>query len=270
MIEMAKVETKHWFRLHGWPTDTGQHNHDKFGKWHNVHGFLVYASSKEHALKQFPEATIARITNLSYKAGLNADQRDANEYADWFGIPAGDPSIPLNERKRGAAGGRKVAIPGEQIALDYLRSYNGNFGFLLDLKERASKWRLSAKQVAAVLRCMENDNAKVNPIVEKAVKPKTEPAGEGWYEYNGVVYKVKKAVHGSGRLYAVGLNDGEWEYAPGVANRLREEHRLSMERAQELGRLYGWCVICGKTLTDEKSIEAGIGPVCIKRFESNG
>lgn len=32
------------------------------------------------------------------------------------------------------------------------------------------------------------------------------------------------------------------------------------------GRLSGCCCICNKPLTDPKSIAAGIGPVCVKRF----
>jgi hypothetical protein len=41
---------------------------------------------------------------------------------------------------------------------------------------------------------------------------------------------------------------------------------MSLEEAKAFGRLYGVCVRCGATLTDEQSIEAGIGPVCAGRF----
>ncbi len=37
---------------------------------------------------------------------------------------------------------------------------------------------------------------------------------------------------------------------------------LTLELAKEYGKLYGQCMICGRTLTNEDSIEAGIGPIC--------
>lgn len=107
---------------------------------------------------------------------------------------------------------------------------------------------------------------------------------DGMYTMDGVIYKVQRAVHGSGQLYAkklvpverdnVEIEDGVWksvtihrfEYAPGIVTQLRPEHRLSLEQAKAFGRLYGICVRCGATLTDETSIAAGIGPVCAGRL----
>lgn len=88
----------------------------------------------------------------------------------------------------------------------------------------------------------------------------------GIYLLNGVVHKVQKAVHGSGNLYAKVLQDGAFVYAPGAIRSLLPEHRMTLEQAKEYGHLYGVCCNCGATLTDEKSIEAGIGPVCAKKF----
>lgn len=106
---------------------------------------------------------------------------------------------------------------------------------------------------------------------------------EGMYRMNDVIYKVQRAVHGSGNLYAKrlvveepdcgGCQNGdpcnppcEWTtefvYAPGVVQTLRGEHKMTAEEAKEFGRLYGVCVRCGRTLTDEGSIALGIGPVC--------
>lgn len=88
----------------------------------------------------------------------------------------------------------------------------------------------------------------------------------GIYLFNGVVHKVQKAVHGSGNLYAKVLQDGAFVYAPGAIRSLLPEHRMTLEQAKEYGQLYGVCCNCGATLTDEKSIEAGIGPVCARKF----
>lgn len=81
------------------------------------------------------------------------------------------------------------------------------------------------------------------------------------------VFKVQRAVHGSGNLYAKELifdedgGRGTWEYMGRKPLYLALE-KLTLELAKELGHLYGICCVCGATLTNEKSIEAGIGPVC--------
>jgi hypothetical protein len=103
-------------------------------------------------------------------------------------------------------------------------------------------------------------------------------AAEGMYRKAGTIYKVQKAVHGSGQNYAKRLvqtlvNDPrtgkpkfKFEYAPGFVFELRPEHALTIEQAKEFGALYGTCCVCGRTLTKEESIEAGIGPVCAEKF----
>lgn len=95
---------------------------------------------------------------------------------------------------------------------------------------------------------------------------------DGMYVLDGVIYKVQHAVHGSGRQYAKRLvpnSPGErasFEYAPGMIRKLRPEHRMTMEQAKEFGALYGTCCQCGRVLTNEDSIEAGIGPICASKL----
>ncbi len=89
---------------------------------------------------------------------------------------------------------------------------------------------------------------------------------EGVYRHADTYARVKKAVHGSGNLYATVLRAGSWEYAPGLVRRLTMADRLTLEEAKAYGHLYGQCIVCGRTLTDEKSIEAGIGPICAGRL----
>lgn len=43
---------------------------------------------------------------------------------------------------------------------------------------------------------------------------------------------------------------------------------LSFDEMVEIGRKTGLCCICGRSLDDEKSVEAGIGPVCAKKVLS--
>lgn len=99
---------------------------------------------------------------------------------------------------------------------------------------------------------------------------------EGFYETpDGVIYKVVRAVHGSGHLYAKRLyhvvddngdTRGQFNIERGAIRRLRPEWKLSRERAVELGKLYGFCIRCGAILTDETSIAQGMGPICAGRW----
>lgn len=94
----------------------------------------------------------------------------------------------------------------------------------------------------------------------------------GMYRKDDVIYKVQKAVHGSGNLYAKRLVldlDSEgftFEYAPGVVRNLTADDRMTLEEAKSFGALYGTCVVCGRTLTNETSIAEGIGPICANRI----
>jgi hypothetical protein len=42
---------------------------------------------------------------------------------------------------------------------------------------------------------------------------------------------------------------------------------MSLEKAKQLNIKYGRCIICGLKLKAAKSVEAGMGPVCIKYFK---
>jgi len=44
---------------------------------------------------------------------------------------------------------------------------------------------------------------------------------------------------------------------------------LSFDEMVEIGRRTGLCCICGRALDDDKSIDAGIGPVCAKKLKSS-
>lgn len=109
----------------------------------------------------------------------------------------------------------------------------------------------------------------------------------GMYRMGEDVYKVQVAVHGSGRPYAKRLaateycgecgreswnhsetnnhefkTEWKFDYAPGAIQQLKPEMRMTLEEAKEFGAIYGICCVCAAILTNEKSIEEGIGPVC--------
>lgn len=103
-----------------------------------------------------------------------------------------------------------------------------------------------------------------------------EPVDEGFYRKDGTVYKVQWN-QGETAKYAKqlvilhdqddgGRRKGEWDYAPGAMKLLSVEDQLTLDEAKEFGKLYGVCCICGRRLTNEASIEAGIGPICREKF----
>lgn len=103
--------------------------------------------------------------------------------------------------------------------------------------------------------------------LKQAIKnrPVVEPP-EGIHYFDGVVYKVQVA-QSSGRKYAKELSGDSWNYAGrGPLSNLSESTLMTLEDAQEYGKLYGVCARCGAVLTKEESIAAGIGPVCATRF----
>ena len=107
--------------------------------------------------------------------------------------------------------------------------------------------------------------------VPAAPKPAPVELEAGIYRVGDDWFKVQKAVHGSGNMYAKRLvvtspGEATFEYAPGAIRNITADHKVSLEEARQFGHVYGVCCNCGATLTDEKSIVAGIGPVCAKKF----
>lgn len=147
--------------------------------------------------------------------------------------------------------------------------------FAASLIDARRRWgSLTQGQYDAVVRGLDRSRIEQNPSQESpSGDPGSSPASQdGWYKVGDDIYKVQRAVHGSGHLYAkklviTGPGEGSWEYAPGMVRQLTSDQRLSLEDAQAFGKLYGVCAICGKTLTDETSIADGIGPVCNKRIQ---
>ena len=174
-----------------------------------------------------------------------------------------------------------------QAALAWVRSYSGTFDFLNDMKAKAlAGMQLSEKQVDAIARCKAREDAKLADQADRlldefhgqgspAVAPKPARAAvvaDGIYKHDGDIVKVQVAVHGSGRLYAKRLTfspgdtSGKFVYEAGLVYQLDASELLTQEEAAAFGKLYGFCCMCGKTLTDETSIELGIGPICRGKF----
>jgi hypothetical protein len=176
--------------------------------------------------------------------------------------------------------GRKLeaddVTPGmRKFATEWLRKQETvSLSFLLDMQRivDSKTGKLSLGQAKGVLNCA---------IADARRRPKAAPKGQAEpveleaaiYFKDGEVYKVQKAVHGSGHAYAKKLVQDDafargWGfiYAKGAIRDLTPEHRMTLDQAKEFGAIYGVCCNCGATLTNEESIELGIGPICRGKF----
>jgi hypothetical protein len=86
----------------------------------------------------------------------------------------------------------------------------------------------------------------------------------GIYTDGEKIIKVYKGQ--SGRLLAKLLTKSGFSYLGAAERFCKGTHRMTLDEAKAYGAIYGVCCSCGATLTDENSIEAGIGPVCAKKF----
>lgn len=94
----------------------------------------------------------------------------------------------------------------------------------------------------------------------------TVKVADGFYILNDTIYKVQTSPN-SGHSYAKKLTShGEFVYAVGMVGKLAAAQPLTLGLAKQYGKLYGMCVVCGRTLTDENSIAAGIGKICASKF----
>lgn len=92
----------------------------------------------------------------------------------------------------------------------------------------------------------------------------TEP---GMYTLDGHIFKVTPKRYGKGFNVKRATPDSatHFEYY-GSAYSIRGARKLTQDEAAAWGDVYGFCVCCGRLLTDPESIAAGIGPVCVTKY----
>ena len=142
---------------------------------------------------------------------------------------------------------------------------------MVDMQARVQAGRpLSDGMIAAILKCKRHDEGRVHAEAA-AIEP-------GMYRKGSAIFKVQRARE-SGNLYAKSLvrlggrrlaEDGdvvrwEFQYSPGAIRGLSAEDRMTLTEAKHFGIEFGVCCVCGATLKDAASVQAGIGPVCAGR-----
>jgi hypothetical protein len=95
-----------------------------------------------------------------------------------------------------------------------------------------------------------------------------EKAPIGVYKRGDDIYRVIKGRQSS-NTYAQKLTvdfNGvpTWVYVGAMVYELKVGELISPATAAQMGRSVGYCVICGRFLTDAESVAKGIGPVCEK------
>lgn len=134
--------------------------------------------------------------------------------------------------------------------------------------ENRPEKELTHNEISPIIGKIFDANWKPRESKPKADRAPSAPVAEleaGMYLWEDRIFKVQIAVHGSGKPYAKEFTENGFEYAPGMVRNLSADNRMTLDQAKEFGALYGTCIVCGRTLTDEKSIAAGIGPICSER-----
>lgn len=137
------------------------------------------------------------------------------------------------------------------------------------IAERQAPEGMDASLIHPELLSKRDASTFIDVLLSWPKRPATAPEDveEGFYVVGTHVAKVQRAIHGSGHLYAKRLTEEGWVFWPRALPIVaREGRRMTAEEAGEYGRLYGFCIACGATLTDEESIARGIGPICATKF----
>lgn len=119
---------------------------------------------------------------------------------------------------------------------------------------------LTKSQASALI-----DSLRAMPYAPRESATAVAPLEVGVYYKSGDVYRVKIS-QSSGRPYATKLVGGHFEYDPSYVRQITADDKMTLEQACDYGIQFGVCCVCGRELTDEKSVAMGIGPTCAKRF----
>lgn len=172
----------------------------------------------------------------------------------------------------------------------WIKAHEDRFDFALSMHQAVCKYgHLTDGQMAAVARCMDRDAARA---AAQAAKAAAAPAAVHLNKLHAVMQRHAKFYAGAltlsrrnadqlvwikheGSERVVGKIDNGvltlWT-RPGVdmdyvRDMLNEFEQDPLAAAKKFGKLSGRCCSCGRDLTNDESIAAGIGPICAERFD---
>ena len=169
----------------------------------------------------------------------------------------------------------------------WVNAHDGRFEFATSISNALAQYgTLTPGQVSAVRRCIERDNErKQAQSKEQASNPQVSRLHDVMQRhakfYAGDVTLSRRngdqlvwIKHANAEKVIGKIDNGTltlWN-RPGVdmdsvRSLLDEFEGAPLQAAMKYGRLSGRCCSCGRDLTNEGSVEAGIGPICATKFE---
>lgn len=113
---------------------------------------------------------------------------------------------------------------------------------------------------------------KMESVMAKSFGPKTSVTVDksGLYRNDeGHFIKVQQSKT-TGNFYALKLvpvgKKGAFVYEKGLIYSLTPDMKVTLEQGVNYSQQMGFCCMCGRTLTAKESVDAGIGPICAKKF----
>lgn len=213
--------------------------------------------------------------------------------ADYY--PVGNEAVALaDEAPRGFGTGTGAAVarkPRVDVATDrqiefYLKlkaelERDGNGHLVIDTnmtdatKSEASKIiseMLDRKKKAGIVAAAQRHaDAKLTNMKRRAGYDSLSKVGK-LYRHNGSIYRIV-STRDKQRAYAKvwDTDTGRYEAAMGMINAvIQNGEELNLEQVAALGvkngPMHGMCMVCGRSLTDDTSIENGIGPICARDY----
>ncbi len=190
----------------------------------------------------------------------------------------------LATRARAAVLGRRFTLDdldGElrSGALAYAATYQGGFGFLVQMQRCAARG-LSDGQIVGVLNCLRSEVVRRRPVTSG---PDLSGVPDGCYAVanstSGLSF-FRVSRPGTGRFAGTVIVDQitgdelrrRGHQAPGGRYRGTLQSLLEALVADPLGAAIAYgrerrcCGLCGRSLTAENSRQAGVGPVCGERL----
>lgn len=210
-------------------------------------------------------------------------------------------SPEARSKSRTAAAARRAALPAKnfdaftakepEVAAWLLKASARGSEFASSLRRGVEKYgSLTDPQLASAAKCMDRDAEREAARAAREAEEDATPEGSldlrslpsGYYAVPDGDTRLKVRVrHGSGEKWGdwIFVDDGA-EYgsrknygrqAPGKNYRGGIVEQLTAILAdpggasKAYGKLVGCCGVCGRTLEDQNSIDAGIGPICAQK-----